>query len=36
MMYIHSNIKFLRKKKRETQAVMAEEVRITRSNLAIH
>lgn len=34
MMYIHSNVKFLRKKKRVTQAVMAEAVRITRSKLA--
>ena len=34
MMYIHSNIKFLRKRKRVTQAIMAEAVRITRSKLA--
>lgn len=33
MLYIHSNIKFLRKKKRVTQVVMAEAVRITRYKL---
>lgn len=34
MMFIQSNIKFLRKKKGVTQAIMAEAVRITRSKLA--